>query len=421
MDDSVHTRNESIMKTIDCGDLTIAFVTDFELAWGDWGSGANQRGSWWRPRVPAGFHALGHFGWRSYDNPSNRQAVVVAKDNSRQGDALRRPTSYQSVWGDWGSGSSGDGRFWQPVAPSGYKALGSVVLGSYDDNQGRIAQAAPVMCVREDLVSEGAIGELLYGDWGSGADQDFSSYFIDVMNNYPSGDGFTRLGVNSFVGVASYGKPTSSPVANVLKLRLPHPVAERHSPSAPLREQGIPVRDDQTPWRVRRSTKIPFLAVKDPDRNVDWKVQHSPFYTAEREECWRCTWVERNGTSNQSVLRPTTKVGWSKTNQQKFSVDTGIKVSAEASVGVEGIAGAKVTTEFHLNFGFENSSSLTQLQEDSVSREFKVDPGEWLAVWVLCNRLTIKRDDGSVVTREEFTTQTLDFTTYPTSITKSFG
>ncbi len=338
------------MKTIECGDLTIAFVTDFDLAWGDWGSGADQSGSWWRPRVPAGFHALGHFGWRSYDNPSNRQAVVVVKDSSSRGDALRRPERYRSVWGDWGSGSSGDGRFWEPVAPRGYKALGSVVIGSYDDNQGRVAQAAPVMCVREDLVSEGAIGELLYGDWGSGADSDFSSYFVNVMSSYPR-DGFTRLGVNSFVGVSSYGKPSSSPVANVLRLKLPVPVSEQRSPSVPTRGQGVPVRGDQTPWRVRRSTRIPFLAVKDPGRNVDWKIRNSPFYTAEREECWRCTWVERNGTSNPSVLRPTTKVGWSKTNQQKFSVDTGIKVSAEASVGVEGVAGAKVTTEFHLNFG----------------------------------------------------------------------
>ena len=55
-----------------------------------------------------------------------------------------------------------------------------------------------------------------------------------------------------------------------------------------------------------------------------------------------------------------------------------------------------------------------------MSREFTVNSGEWLAVWALSNRLSIKRADGSVVSQQEFATQTLDFITYPGAITSSF-
>ncbi len=59
--------------------LELAYVTEFATEWYDAGSGGDFDGAFYRPDVPAGYHALGHYGQGHYGpargRPSARRVV----------------------------------------------------------------------------------------------------------------------------------------------------------------------------------------------------------------------------------------------------------------------------------------------------------------------------------------------------------
>jgi Vacuolar protein sorting-associated protein 62 len=172
--------------------LELAYTAQFALEWWDAGSGGDFDGAFYRPVVPSGFYALGHYGQANYALPNGGMYVVRELESG----ALAQPTDYTMVWGDYGSGAAMDGSFWKPIPPAGYVCLGLVAQTGYSK-----PGMDEIRCVREDLTRPGIVGPMVWNDQGTGAHTDFGSWFVipaDEMGVY----------VGTFTGQASHNPPT---------------------------------------------------------------------------------------------------------------------------------------------------------------------------------------------------------------------
>jgi hypothetical protein len=172
--------------------LEVAYVATFDLEWWDKGSGGDYNGAYYRPVVPAGYHALGHYGQGNYAGPSGGMLVV----RELEAGALAAPTDYIMVWGDYGSGADMDGSFWKPIPLQGYVCLGLVAQTGYTK-----PGLDEIRCVREDLTRPGTVDPVIWIDQGTGADVDFGSWYV-----IPSDE--SGLYVGTFTGHTSHSRPT---------------------------------------------------------------------------------------------------------------------------------------------------------------------------------------------------------------------
>ncbi len=155
-------------------DLELIYVAEFELVWFDVGSGAYMNGAFYRPIVPEGYYALGHYGQNNWSEPSG--GMFAARE--LVAGALAPPIDYEWIWADWGSGGDLDGSFWRPIPAPGYVCLGAVSqFGYYKPDLNEIR------CVRDDLVTEGYVAGELWNDSGSGADYDISTWYISAHSD----------------------------------------------------------------------------------------------------------------------------------------------------------------------------------------------------------------------------------------------
>ncbi len=195
--------------------LSIKLVTDFELIWWDKGSGGKSSGSFWRPKLPEGYFALGHYGQSDYGIPNSDMIVVKPVDGVS--DAIARPLGFQKIWDDSGSGADMNGSFWLPTPPSGYAACGVVAMDSH--NQPSVNE---IMCIREDLVVSGKLGDAIWLDIGTGANQNAGTWYLENKNHQ---------GVNAktFFAQASHSKPSGDPLGlsclNRSNIAMPQPLS----------------------------------------------------------------------------------------------------------------------------------------------------------------------------------------------------
>jgi len=162
-------QSESVQLDFADPALELAYVDQFQLRWWDKGSGAIYDGAFYRPVVPAGFHALAHYGQGDFGTP---RGFSFAARELKPG-ALAAPSGYQQIWNDRGSGADLDGSMWRPVCPTGYASLGVVAQAGY----GTPALDA-ISCVREDLLLPGKVGNQIYNDRKSGGDHDIGAWQV---------------------------------------------------------------------------------------------------------------------------------------------------------------------------------------------------------------------------------------------------
>lgn len=118
------------------GSLDIKYVNQYDLVWWDKGSGGDHDGSYYRPKTPAGYYRLGHYGMGGYGAPT--EASIVVKE--LKPGMLVRPVGYSKIWDDSGSGADWDGSFWQPNPPQGYKCLSTLrILPDINANWGKFS------------------------------------------------------------------------------------------------------------------------------------------------------------------------------------------------------------------------------------------------------------------------------------------
>ncbi|KAK9827173.1 hypothetical protein WJX74_009221 [Apatococcus lobatus] len=119
--------------------------TGFDLLWHT-DSRASSVVTIWRPKCPAGYKPLGDVAERGFDHPD---PVQVYRDDALQKRRTQNAaTAYPTAWVlIWRSNGSKPVTMWKPVAPAGYRALGTVIVSRPD--QPKLEQA---LCVRGDLV-----------------------------------------------------------------------------------------------------------------------------------------------------------------------------------------------------------------------------------------------------------------------------
>lgn len=141
-------------------------TNEINHVYSDRGTGADDDFSAWRPSSGDGWYSLGDIGVSGYGKPSN--ALLVMDEFNT--DILTRPTDYNLIWKDSGSGGDMDSSFWEPVPESGYVCLGHVVQPNYNKPSTDL-----IRCVKEEFVKEGD-RKWVWDDSGSGANWDASVY-----------------------------------------------------------------------------------------------------------------------------------------------------------------------------------------------------------------------------------------------------
>jgi hypothetical protein len=123
--------------------LELAYIDQFELI------AIGMTCCFWRPIVPSGFYALGHYCETGCSSPPWGY-MFAARESAFGAGALARPVDYEMVFSSIPNWS-----FWRPVPPQGYVSLGLVawLWGSKPSTD-------EVMCVREDLVRLGKGGDM---------------------------------------------------------------------------------------------------------------------------------------------------------------------------------------------------------------------------------------------------------------------
>lgn len=244
--------------------------------------------------------------------------------------------------------------------------------------------------MRLDLVVRAQIGHEIWADHGSGANADFDSFSIIT----PSVDIDSEKGYfapNTFVGNDSYQPPRDAPV--IYCLNLPFPFEKLNDPSVPkLTSYSMPPA--YSGKTVDRIVTVPFTAIKDDAYSLHWKVENSPFYKLERQIAYHRELFNHNDTTKPQTISRTVTTGVTVEQSQTFSVTTGISVSATTGVSVLG-AGGKVTATVSVELGWERSTSVSELKQDSTLKQLVTPVSKAACLWAISYTLLLAREDNT--------------------------
>ena len=377
----------SIQTQVQFGELILAFTNQFTWVYNDKGSGATQDGGFWQPNPPEGFQILGTYAINNYSDveTDGNQWALCVKAAPGSNAPLANPTDFELIWNDHGSGGDHDGSCWRPKAPNGYVALGDVMVTGYNK-----PALSTVVCVRKDLTATASAGQQIWCDKKSGAKMD-----IDVFSLTPNSSIYTSptngyFAVNAFVANNTYATPGPASLPEMNVLNLPFPVSESADPAAPvLTSKNMP--PNISGKTIDRITTVPFTAIKDTGRTVQWQVQNSPFYFLERAVYYQLEIFDNNTTSVDQTVSRTVTTGVSQSESTTFSVTTGISVTVES--GVSFLAEASVSATVSVEMGYETSTNVEVFKEVSIERSLVTPPGKAGALWSLGYNLNLLRAD----------------------------
>jgi hypothetical protein len=388
-------------------DLVIGFTTNFECRWHDMGSGGKYNGAFWHPIIPpdmADFHPIGTLGWPGYGDINGMAVIAVVKDaNGDKGDALRKPTKYELVWNDKGSGAKYNGSMWRPIPPEGYVALGLVCNKDWGP-----PPPEDVRCVRSDLVVSAMPGDCIWVDTETGSDTDFGAWGIWAPGAPAAGEILFSPG--TFIGWTSHLKPTTDPNAYALLLPIQQETPPDNStPPAPiLHDYSRPTPYEQD--TVAYSSILPWFTVKDPNLTPAAQLVKSPKYRLERKDHYKLIDHGYNDTSETQEFNWSFTTGTSEEKAKTFSETTSIELGGEWQISGTFKFSAK------LNQSFTYTETTTEGWSTAVTKQItvKVPPGKAVAAYSIQSTYRLFRADGSQVSTEvPYNTESIYWTEYP--------
>ncbi|WP_205525767.1 discoidin domain-containing protein [Pyxidicoccus trucidator] len=169
--------------------LRVQAATRFNWIYDDYGTESDGDVAIYRADLSQypGYYSLGDVAVPTHDDAPRMSFVV-----SGEGDVLARPTDYQWIWSDWGSGGSHDVSFWDPVPAPGYICIGTVTTLGYDKPSTDL-----IRCVKGEYVLPGT-PNYVWDDAGSGADFD-----VNLSQSDPRD--YRGLSLSTFKGQNHYG------------------------------------------------------------------------------------------------------------------------------------------------------------------------------------------------------------------------
>jgi hypothetical protein len=368
---------------LDTGELLITYVDSFELRWGP-----QDIGYFWHPIAPDGFHALGSLGDDQIEHPNGRCAAIVVQQEDGS-DALAYPEYYDLV--DYIDPLPpyiiNDGSIWQPIPPSGYKAMGTVITSGNN-----IPSIDDVVCVREDLTIPASAGDPLAAMLTPG--NTWSSWEIVPPEVGPHD--YCYLHTGTFIAWEDYELPPPSHDAmNILKVDLPL-LAEAPSQNYIPQLDSYNEPAEETFPTLAKVMLAPCTIVSDLlyGDNIGWRIANSPFYRLERQVYYKLLYHNYNQTSELQTNSVTIISGVTIEESQTFSEETSVSITAEAGVSFQ-IFEASISGTFSTTFGYETQTSISELEEIEIASSINTAPGKAAALWQKYNRFVLKRHNGT--------------------------
>ncbi|GAA1291941.1 Vps62-related protein [Saccharothrix xinjiangensis] len=393
------------------GPLELGFTTQFDFLWDDRGSGAPRNGSFWRPKPPSGWWALGGFATDRHDNINGQRGGLVARVADEASGLLRAPVDYELIWTDSGSGADRDGAIWRPKPPAGYVALGDLCWSGWSK-----PPLNAMACVRREYqgrqyIRDARVGEQIWNDDDSEADRDVSVWRVDAPA-YPGVDDHNRLilAPGLFTAYPAYYRGSPPPPSPVTwALDLPAVVQELSGPTRPVMDSYEEPPDGT--MAVDRRVVVPYTMVNDTEKPEPWRVEHSPFYTLERRRFFQVVhyFDNRSGSEPDTGTRRVT-TGVTEDQSTEFSRKTGMSVSVEAGVSALDLFSAKVTVSMSLELGYSQRFGISEFASESNDQDLTVPAGAAGCLWSNTHVLVPIRKDGSQIGGGVLTVPTKSFT-----------
>jgi hypothetical protein len=399
---SLMPSRSSAQNTITADGIDIVFVTDFEGIYADFGTGAHTNMSIWKPKAPAGYFPLGYYMHASHGKPTSVMFAVKPSGNST---ALKHPVDYKWIWNDAGSGGDSDLTVWEPIAPPGYRALGTIAVRGYHK-----PSVKEVVCVRNDLTTYASVGKSIWTDAGSGADRDARFHRIKAPQP-PANSKKTYLTSGSFCGHASSGNLTSSEAAYALKVTMPYKSNQVNLTFPKLTGLGSPI--EKTNMQLESVSYIPCISVKDQAfaNNLARQVQVSPIYKLERYVYYQLMDHNTSSSSNEGNMGFRMMTGMSQEQSREMSSTFGVETTTEAGVEA-GVFSASVSVTVSYALSQTESFTSSEVQENEKTVEFPV-PGKGAgALYGKTYLYKLKRGNDEVIRTWELHTKYTHYTDY---------
>ncbi|KAF3452660.1 hypothetical protein FNV43_RR03093 [Rhamnella rubrinervis] len=190
---------------IDLGGLQVRQVSTFSKVWATHEGGPDNLGAtFYEPSsIPEGFHSLGF-----YSQPNNKPFfgwTLAAKNDDSSIEALKNPVDYSLVWNSESAKikKDGNGYFWLPTPPEGYKATGIVVTTSPEK-----PPLDKIRCVRTEFTDQCEVDAWIWGPSKTNDGDGFNAYSLR-----PTIRGVQAMGVRAGTFFAQNGNGSASSMA----------------------------------------------------------------------------------------------------------------------------------------------------------------------------------------------------------------
>lgn len=373
----------------------MSMSSSYNRIWNDQGSGGSYDVQFWRYHNPGtGFRPLGHVVMPHYnDINSKRGTIVVANNPDNKGEpAFKSPTGYNKIWIDQGSGATQDGGLWEPIPPSGYKAIGHLCWESWST-----PPLDAVWCVRNDLAGDGHYGERIWYDKGTGATVDCSVWEVKPAKTSTYGSENIPIFTDCFLSNNRWEQPSITP--RVLLLPLENNYQEFDPPTPVLDPNDLPNVGDEFYKIEQCRAKLPyvFFFPADDSRCVD-RID-KPFCNLIKIASLTVKDVVENRSNSNQPQEESIEMGISES--QSKELEETVSVGMSSTIGVMGkLFGAELSVSLNYQFTSRSSHSYEEYRIHKKTQILNTSPH--YANVVCSKRLFIRatRSDETAVVEE---------------------
>lgn len=336
----------------------------------------------WHPitDVENGWYPLGSLILPENEDVASHPMIVV-KD-SRDGGLLAAPNKYELVWRD--TNNTQNSSIWKAVCPDGFVSFGVVTTSTF-------VEPSPndIRCMSKDFTWPAALGNIILTDRGSKSGLDVSIWNINYPEYTKSPDGRAALLTGANLACPGY-EASRCDESWVNLLLVPLPVYSYSENTTQPKLTGREPLDTAQP-RFFSSVRVPFTLViseftnASPER-IKLNIEKSPFYYVQREEMYTPIDIMNNAQGKKDAeYHYQISTGYSQTDQEKFSHEVGIKVTAGGECSFLG-TGGKWEVELSYKFGWEKSISNTYSQVTTRDFTFTVPAGAYAEIIQVTNQ-----------------------------------
>lgn len=307
-------------------------------------------------------------------NPSANSfgGMVFASDDPT---ALAHPTGFTWVLDDKGSGNSSDIRYFWPIAPDGYTALGLCFADGHD------LDPSNYWCVANRYVVAASSNNTYWSDQNQNWKSHNGNLLVPALPKASTSQLALALAPTTFYSLEG-GQPLQYLMVDQCVLELAAPATPD-----PTYFQGLQT-GSTTDMGVSKVAVLPYSAVADPGFQQQSLV--SPFYYLANQSQWVCTDQLSAPNGGQRTISNT--IGVSQSDATSFSSSTSLTVGAQVGVELDGLT-SKVSTSYTQTFGYQTSSSTTNDTETATSMTVDLPNADKIFVWNQVGLLQVFRDN----------------------------